>query len=253
MLISVIVPSFNVIETIPRALDSVVSQVGASYEIVVADGGSTDGTAEYLSSQQGRLRWIPGPDAGQSDAMNKGMQIAQGDVWVFLNADDEFLPGTFGRVAEAFEANADANMVIGGLRVVRSDHTRDCYPKLSAMSLVGEAGDWPYNPVCYFARKELVQRIGPFPLSLHYAMDYWWLLRALRWARPEYIDHICGCFYNFDGNKTSNRLESALDKYKVRRRFLMSPAGLRFVPTLLKCQYWRWEHQRNQRKSCSSS
>ena len=77
--ISIVTPSYNQRPFIKLALESVRSQNYASVEHVVVDGGSTDGTVEYLRSLSGKtgwqhLRWISEPDRGQSDALNKGCQ-----------------------------------------------------------------------------------------------------------------------------------------------------------------------------------
>ena len=88
---SIITPCLNALDTLPAALDSIRRQGYPDVQMVVVDGGSQDGTAEYLASTE--TTWISEPDRGLSDAVNKGLALATGDVIGWLNADDEYLPG----------------------------------------------------------------------------------------------------------------------------------------------------------------
>src|SRR3954466_15542507 len=90
--ISVITPCLNAHATIERALASVAEQGYEPLEHVVIDGGSTDGTLDLLAAHPG-LVVRSGPDRGLSHAMNKGIELAQGEVVGWLNADDFYLPG----------------------------------------------------------------------------------------------------------------------------------------------------------------
>ncbi len=90
--ISVVTPSLNQGRFIEHAVLSVARQVYPDVEHIVVDGGSTDETLAVLARYP-HLRWISEPDNGQSDAINKGFRIATGDLVVWLNADDYYLPG----------------------------------------------------------------------------------------------------------------------------------------------------------------
>ena len=97
-LITVVTPSFNQAEFIGETIDSVVQQDYPRLEHIVMDGGSTDETLQILKKYP-HLKVISEPDKGQADAINKGFEIATGDIWCFLNSDDTFLPGALHRVA----------------------------------------------------------------------------------------------------------------------------------------------------------
>ena len=112
--ISVITPSFNSGEYLEDAIQSVLIQQYPSFEHIVVDGGSTDGTMDILRKYN-HITWISEPDKGQSDAMNKGFKMSTGDIIVYLNADDYFLPGAFNRVIPYFDAGAE--FVVGNIRV----------------------------------------------------------------------------------------------------------------------------------------
>ncbi len=102
--ISVIIPAFNALKTLPRAVESVLNQPYEDKEILVIDGGSTDGTVEYLKTiSTSRLRWVSERDKGIYDAMNKGIRMASGDWYYFLGADDEVVPGVFETVSPSLD------------------------------------------------------------------------------------------------------------------------------------------------------
>ncbi len=88
---SVVTVSFNCAGLITKTIESVLRQDYASLEYIVIDGGSTDGTAEIIREYQDRLAyWCSEPDGGIYQGMNKGIQQAQGDWIIFMNAGDTF-------------------------------------------------------------------------------------------------------------------------------------------------------------------
>ncbi|NBS07699.1 MAG: glycosyltransferase, partial [Verrucomicrobia bacterium] len=90
MEISIVTPCFNSIHWIELCVRSVRHALqGCAYEHIVCDGGSTDGTLEYLR-QQNDIHLIPGPDKGMYDALNKGMAAARGRILGHLNADEQY-------------------------------------------------------------------------------------------------------------------------------------------------------------------
>jgi glycosyltransferase involved in cell wall biosynthesis len=91
MKISVITAVYNNRDTVALALDSVLAQSHPDIELIVIDGGSRDGTLEILQAYAGRLSvLVSEPDEGIYDALNKGIQLATGEVVGFLHSDDLF-------------------------------------------------------------------------------------------------------------------------------------------------------------------
>jgi glycosyltransferase involved in cell wall biosynthesis len=101
-LVSIVMPSFNQATFLEEAVCSVLEQEGVTVELLVMDPGSTDGSRELLvrlEAEYGdRLRLHFAPDRGQSDAVNRGLALARGEVLGWLNSDDRLLPGTLARV-----------------------------------------------------------------------------------------------------------------------------------------------------------
>jgi len=86
--VSVITPSFNQAPFIEETIRSVLLQSYPALEYLIVDGGSRDGTVEILRRYDPWLRWISEPDRGQTDAINKGLRLATGDILAYLNADE---------------------------------------------------------------------------------------------------------------------------------------------------------------------
>ena len=109
--ISVVTPSLNQAAFIEVTIRSVLDQNYPALDYIVVDGGSTDGTQAILQKYGERLRWLSEKDRGQTDAINKGMRMADAELLAYLNADDVYLPGTFDIVARYFEAHPQVDWV----------------------------------------------------------------------------------------------------------------------------------------------
>ncbi len=121
--VSVIVPAYNAAAYLPYALDSVLAQTFAGWEIVAVDDGSTDRTAAVIESYQpalrGRCRYIHQPNRGLPAARNAGMRAARGDLIALLDADDVWLPHRLERGVRLLDAHPDVALVHA--RVARID------------------------------------------------------------------------------------------------------------------------------------
>ncbi len=174
--ISVVTVVRNGAPHLARAMDSVLAQTGIELEYLVVDGGSDDGSVEIIRSKAAGLAWwVSEPDQGISDAFNKGLARATGELVLFLNADDWYEPGALARIAGAWVAAPRPPAVlygdclvhgVAGRRRVQADHLglhRDmtlCHPSL-AISVAA------------------LQRHGGFRTDFRLAMDYELLLRLL--------------------------------------------------------------------------
>lgn len=175
-LLSVITVSFNAMQTLPQTIASVANQSYLNIEQVVVDGGSTDGTVNYLSELgHPHLRWISEKDHGIYDAMNKGLLLARGEVVAFLNADDCYFPDTANNVMSAFDDQTD--IVYGDMRKERFLNGRWYHrfekPNLSLMPQTMGV----FHPAT-FIRRELFDRLGTYDTRYRLSADYEWLLRA---------------------------------------------------------------------------
>ncbi len=98
---------------LPQTLDSILTQDYPRLEVIVMDAGSTDETPAILAAYGDRLRSVTGKDKGPSDAAHHGFQLAKGDIFAWLNADDTFLPGAIRTAADYLTAHPEIDVVYG--------------------------------------------------------------------------------------------------------------------------------------------
>lgn len=122
MKVTVVTPVYNGMPWLPECIASVAEQRhDADVEHLVYDGGSTDGSAEWLREHTFLgYEAIIGPDGGQTDALAKGFGRATGEIFGWLNADDVLEPGALKHVVDAFTANPSLAMVVGACLVIDS-------------------------------------------------------------------------------------------------------------------------------------
>lgn len=106
-LLSVIIPTYNYAAMLPRALSSVLSQMDRRTELIVVDDGSTDDTAQILATLSTpatlSCRFVRQDNAGPAAARNHGLRLSRGRFLLFLDADDELLPGALEAVLQALQ------------------------------------------------------------------------------------------------------------------------------------------------------
>ncbi|MVV50934.1 glycosyltransferase family 2 protein [Pseudomonas sp. PB120] len=128
-LISVVIPAYNYAHTLPRAVESVLSQLDeAGTELLVIDDGSTDATPEVveklLAQHAGRFRALRKSNGGLSSVRNLGIEETAGRYLVFLDADDEMAPGALAALTRHIADNPDTRLVIGAHWSVFADGKR---------------------------------------------------------------------------------------------------------------------------------
>ncbi|MDP9938464.1 glycosyltransferase family 2 protein [Ectopseudomonas alcaliphila] len=138
--ISVIIPAYNYARTLRRAAESVITQLDVRTELLIIDDGSTDETPrvidELARDYPGQFRSIRQVNAGLAAVRNKGIELAEGDYLVFLDADDEMVAGALAELNAHIEKKPDTRMVIGGHFSIHdggrvAEHRPDPLPKSS--------------------------------------------------------------------------------------------------------------------------
>jgi glycosyltransferase involved in cell wall biosynthesis len=177
--VSVVTPSYNQGRFIKATIDSVLSQHGAPIEYFVMDGGSKDETVDVLKSYGDRIHWVSEKDKGQTDAINKGLRLATGDIVAYLNSDDVYLPGAVAKAVEVFERNPDVDFVYGDFNAI--DEKGAVIDRVMTIPYDPEILLYDANYICQpasFYRRTLLDKIGLFDDSLRFLMDYEFFLRA---------------------------------------------------------------------------
>lgn len=112
--ITVVTACYNMVNYIEQTIKSITSQGYRNLEYIIIDGGSTDGTLDRVEKYSDKItRVISEPDEGQYHGIQKGMDLATGDILAWLNADDIYYPWTFSVVADVFEKFPDADWIVG--------------------------------------------------------------------------------------------------------------------------------------------
>ncbi len=182
MIISVVTAVFNSRGTIAEALESALQQVGVKIDLIVIDGGSTDGTIDVLRGYRDRLATLVcEPDRGIYDALNKGVALASGEIVGFLHSDDTLADETvLSRVAEAFSDPA-VDAVYGDLLYVKKDDPAQIIRNWRAGNYSRARLGWGWMPPhpTFYVRRAVYQRLGGFNTSYRISADYDCILRFL--------------------------------------------------------------------------
>lgn len=243
---SIVTPSYNQCGYISETIHSVLSQVGDfEIEYFVMDGGSTDGSVEIIQSYADKVKnkdwpiqckeismhWISQRDKGQSDAINKGLRQSTGDIISYINSDDLYHPGAFARVIKAFCRYPTADFIYGDGEVIDE-----------VGNLQWEWLSRPYNhrvmtsyhflwndftnyilQQATFWRRGVMDKIGYFDDSFHYAMDLeYWIRAGHHGVRMQHIPQKLGKFRLIQGTKSLSSptvfWEDHLEIYRRYRR-----------------------------------
>jgi glycosyltransferase involved in cell wall biosynthesis len=225
----IITPSFNQRQFLEHTVRSVLDQQG-SFDLthIVIDGGSTDGTPAFLQSvTDPRVQWISEKDRGQSDAVNKGIAMARGDVIGWLNSDDLYLPGALAAVADAFTDPA-VKWVVGRYQiidrsgaVIRPNVVRYKNRQLDRYSYRRLLRENVIAQPAVFWRRDFGGMAGGLDESLHYTMDYDLWLRMGKILPPKILDQRLAQFRVHAQSKTGRINRDQFDEgYRVALRYI---------------------------------
>ena len=220
--ISVVVPSFNSGTYIGEALRSALDQEGPDLEVIVQDAGSIDDTEETVAAlDDPRVRFVRERDAGQADALNRGIAKARGEWIVWLNADDLVAPGAFTAVAAALERE-DLDVVFGDFHLA-DEHTRvvkryESPPAIDRSRLLAR-GLYVFLGAMLM-RRSAYERLGGYDPELHFCMDYEFALRIAPDVRAWHCGRELAWFRHQPDSKTSRQAWGFFrEMATVRRRY----------------------------------
>jgi len=219
-LISITTPSFNQAPYLEQTIRSVIDQPNVDVEYFVLDGGSTDGSVEIIKKYADRIAyWVSEPDKGQTDAIVRGWKRATGDVLVWLNSDDYFMPNALQKVAEAFRSDPTLNAVIGSGAIVNEGGNviGDKYARqFNLETMLTTGGGVPHQPST-FVHRRVIEKIGYPDPSLHYVMDWeYWIRIALVIPREQVkvIYEPFAALRIWEGTKTLTGIEKICNEHR---------------------------------------
>ena len=227
MKISVIIPSYNRIHTLIRAIDSVLSQDSPVDEIIVVDDGSNDGTANRISLLYPDISLIRQSNRGVSAARNAGINRAAHSWIAFLDSDDSWLPGKIFQIRQAQRLHPEYQLFHSDEIWIRNGE------RVNAMKKHFKSGGWIFKrclPLCVISpsavvlRRSLLQSVGLFDESLPACEDYDLWLRISHQYPVYYIDRPLITKYGGHRDQLSNRY-FAMDRFRIRSIYRLLQRG----------------------------
>jgi glycosyltransferase involved in cell wall biosynthesis len=219
--VSVIIPAYNAEAFLPEAIESIQKQNYSPLEIIIIDDGSTDGTAELVSSMGNGIRYVYQSNSGPAAARNKGLAIAHGEIIAFLDSDDLWPSDKLYIQVTRLVNNSKVDIVMGRVQYIGSFTTRES-------KIPFESPDKTLVNIylgCGVFRKEAFNKVGFFDETLRYSEDHDWFLRAREQGISITIIEQVTLYYrlheqNMTRNKNTNgfQLAKVLKKSLDRRR-----------------------------------
>jgi glycosyltransferase involved in cell wall biosynthesis len=223
-LVSVVTPSYNQAQFIEETIQSVSRQLYPNVEHIVVDGCSDDGTIAVLEQYDAQITWISEPDEGQSDAINKGFDISNGEIIAWLNSDDVlFDVNTLSRVVRCFEQNY-TDVIYGDMALLNTE---------SEILKVQIIPDFDYGKLltkCFIEQPSLffssqVLEGERLNTDLKYVMDYEFWLRLAQDYDFLHVEDILSGDRNHSERKILNKRDAMQTEAEELRRVYGGPTG----------------------------
>ncbi len=221
--LSVIIPSFNQGEFLEETLVSLVNQQDIAQdelEIIVIDGGSTDGSIDIIKRYADRIAyWVSEPDEGQTHALIKGFAVAQGDILAWLCSDDLFEPTTVREAIDFFTAHCQTRFVYGDSRWIGRDGRFLRWKKEIPFNWFIWVYDYNYiSQPSAFWRRDLYEEVGGLRQEFDLAMDADLWARFARITRPRHVRHGWSRMRSYPEQKNQRlRARSNAEDLRIRR------------------------------------
>jgi len=230
---SIVTPALNCVKFLPRNRASILAQdlEPDQYEHWVIDGGSSDGTVEWLRTQPG-VKWISEKDRGLSHAVNKGIARSIGQWIIWLNADDELAPGALQAFLDLKPAYPGTCLFCGAQKVFGYDETLETIER-----------GWDYNleqllsvrtaivQASTFVERRVYETVGLLDETYRYAMDYEWTVRAAHQFKCQPLPCVLTHYHRRRGSIMDHGIANQHREFlRVRRAWKqgrLTPAELR--------------------------
>lgn len=178
LLVSVVINSFNQAAFLEQTILSVLTQDYPHLEVILVDGGSTDGSLEIIQRYAERFAWwVSEKDSGQAEGINKGLERAQGSLVAWLNSDDTYLPGAVSKAAASFQQFPSAALIYGDVMAVDVQGNPIHQMHTGNWQLVDLMEFHILNQPAVFMNGAVLRRVGGLDRNFHYLLDHQLWLR----------------------------------------------------------------------------
>lgn len=194
-LVSVIIPTFNRVNYIGRAIESVIGQTFPNFEIIIIDDGSTDDTCKYINSlNNNKIKYYYQSNKGVAAARNKGLEVANGDFIAFLDSDDEWLPQKIEKQLNLFKSNPLLGMAYCGSEILNEENkvlTRrycqiNCRGKIFKHLILNNFIPTP----TVIIKKNIIKKAGRMVEDLKFGEDWHYWLKVSLLTEVDFINEI---------------------------------------------------------------
>jgi glycosyltransferase involved in cell wall biosynthesis len=203
-LVSIVTPSYNQAKFLEETIQSVLNQDYEKIQYIIIDGKSTDGSIPIIKRYEHKLyKWISEKDKGQTDAINKGFALAEGEVLGWLNSDDTYFPSAISDAVQILCENPAVGLVYGEANFINdSSEVVGKFPAAQTSLRRLRRGYVHIPQQAAFFRKSLWDKVGPLDPEFFFAMDYDLWVRLASEAEIKYVPRLWGNFRLHSDAKT---------------------------------------------------
>src|SRR3989344_8039551 len=219
--ISIIIPSFNKKDYIGHTLQSIIDQNYPNLEVIIRDGGSTDGTLaiikKYTQKYPKMVSWMIKKGEGQSGAINQGLKRATGDILTYLNADDVYLKGALLSAGKYF-SNHPKTLWLAGKGNIINEHEKEIAEVISSYKniLLSQnsyslllINNYLVQPSVFLSRSTF-KKYGPFTGTDTSVMEYDLWLKLGKVEMPKILDCTLSSFRLVRGSISTSEFKKVL-------------------------------------------
>lgn len=219
-LVSVIIPVFNAERYLSEALYSVLSQGYPNLEFIIVDDGSTDRSKEIIDRTPGKIRYLQQPNRGPAAARNRGIDIAEGDIFAFQDSDDIWPPRKLEIQLATLDKDPALEIVMGQVQRIQSSEStslRTDVPSIENM----DAPAFGVNLAASIFRRSAFERVGPFDEQLRFSEDVDWFMRARELGvKTAMINDVTLLYRMHEQNMTRDKGLTNLNTFRVLKMSL---------------------------------
>ena len=219
-LVSVIIPVFNGERFLPEALNSVLFQGYPNLELIIVDDGSTDRSREIAERTPGNIRYVKQENSGPAAARNRGIELAQGDILAFQDADDIWPFGKLDVQLAKLNEDPTVEIVMGQIQRIQLSNAG---PSANGQPVFEnlEAPCFGVNLAAALIRRSAFERVGPFDEELRFSEDVDWFMRAReREVKTATIEDVTLFYRLHDQNMTRDKGLTNLNTFRVLKMSL---------------------------------